>query len=143
MNQIQPAAVLILVSLVIVLSMSHQMDVLALGSDVASSLGLAVRPVRIIFLLLAAALAGSAVSFSGLLSFVGLVVPHTMRKLCGETSFALLLSSAIGGAFFVTLCDLLARVLFSPFELPVGIVLAFAGAPFFLWILLKQKGGHA
>lgn len=143
MNQIQPAAVLILVSLVIVLSMSHQMDVLALGSDVASSLGLAVRPVRIICLLLAAALAGSAVSFSGLLSFVGLVVPHTMRKLCGETSFALLLSSAIGGAFFVTLCDLLARVLFSPFELPVGIVLAFAGAPFFLWILLKQKGGHA
>ena len=142
MKQLRLAAILIVVSLVIVISMSHQLDLLALGSDVASSLGLSVRPIRLLFLFLAAALAGAAVSFSGLLSFVGLVVPHTMRKLRGENSFVFLLSSAIGGAFFVTLCDLIARVLFAPFELPVGIVLAFAGAPFFLWILLKQKGGH-
>ena len=141
--QLRPAGFLILISLVVVLSMSQQLDILALGSDTAASLGLSVKPVRFLFLLLAAALAGAAVSFSGLLSFVGLVVPHIMRRLKGETGFAFLLASALGGAFFVTVCDLLARVLFAPFELPVGIVLAFSGAPFFLWILLKQKGGHA
>lgn len=142
MEQLKPAAVLILLSLFLILSLSHQLDILALGTDTAYSLGLSVKPVRLMFLLLSAALAGAAVSFSGLLSFVGLVVPHTMRRLKGETSFSFLLASAIGGAFFVTVCDLLARTLFSPFELPVGIVLAFSGAPFFLWILLKHRGGH-
>ncbi len=140
MVQLTPAAWLILVSLGIVLSLSRQMDILALGSDTAQSLGLSVRSVRFILLVLAAALAGAAVSFGGLMGFVGLVVPHTMRRLLGESSFPLLLSSALGGAFFVTVCDLLARVLFSPFELPVGIILAFTGVPFFLWLLFKQKG---
>ena len=69
-------------------------------------------------------------------------MPHIMRKLVGEESGILLVSSALGGAFFVTVCDLLARVLFAPFEIPVGIVLAFAGAPFFLWLLFKQRGGR-
>lgn len=142
MEQLRPSAVLILLSLLIVCSLSQQLDILALGTDTAASLGLPVKPIRLLFLLLAAALAGAAVSFSGLLSFVGLVVPHTMRRIKGETSGTFLVSSALGGAFFVTVCDLLARSLFSPFELPVGIVLAFSGAPFFLWILLKQKGGH-
>ena len=89
-----------------------------------------------------AALAGAAVSFSGLLGFVGLIVPHAMRRLVGEDSFPLLLSSALGGACFVTACDLLARVLFAPFELPVGVVLAFTGAPFFLWLLFRRRGGR-
>ena len=140
MVQLAPAAVLILVSLGIALSLSQQMDILALGSDTAQSLGLSVKFVRFILLVLAAALAGAAVSFCGLMGFVGLIVPHTMRRLLGENSLPLLLSSALGGAFFVTICDLLARVLFSPFEMPVGIILAFAGVPFFLWLLFKQKG---
>ena len=88
-------------------------------------------------------MAGAAVSFSGLLCFVGLIVPHTMRRLVGENSFPLFMASALGGAFFVMVCDLLARLLFAPFELPVGIVLAFAGAPFFLFLLFKQRGGRA
>ncbi|MGM9537949.1 MAG: FecCD family ABC transporter permease [Candidatus Onthomonas sp.] len=142
MAQLAPAAALILVSLALVLSLSHQLDILALGGDTAQSLGLSVRPVRFLLLLLAAALAGAAVSFSGLISFVGLIVPHTMRRLVGEDSLPLLLSSALGGAFFVTACDLLARVLFAPYELPVGIILAFAGAPFFLWLLFRQRGGR-
>ena len=81
-------------------------------------------------------------SFSGLLSFVGLIVPHILRRLVGEESLPLLIGSALGGALFVTVCDLIARVLFAPFELPVGIVLAFAGAPFFLWLLFHQRGGR-
>lgn len=138
--RLAPAALLILVSLLAVVSLSHPLDILALGSDTARSLGLAVGPMRVLFLVLAAALAGAAVSFSGLLGFVGLIVPHSMRRLVGEESFLLLVSSILGGACFVTLCDLLARVIFAPFELPVGIVLAFAGVPFFLWLLFRQKG---
>ncbi len=142
MGQLAPAAWMIGVSLAGVFSLSQQLDILSLGSDVAQSLGLAVRPVRFVLLVLAAALAGAAVSFSGLLGFVGLIVPHAMRRMVGEESLPLLAASALGGACFVTVCDLLARVLFAPFEVPVGIVLAFTGAPFFLWLLFKQKGGR-
>ena len=142
MSQLLPAGILILISLAVVISLSLQLDILALGSDIAQSLGLSVKPLRILLLVLAAALSGAAVSFSGLLSFVGLIVPHSMRRLAGADSLTLMISSALGGAFFVMLCDLLARMLFAPYELPVGIVLAFAGAPFFLWLLFKQKGGR-
>ena len=142
MTQLAPAAKIILLCLAILVSLSHQLDILALGSDTAKSLGLAVGPIRVLFLVFAAALAGAAVSFSGLLGFIGLIVPHIMRRFIGEESKGLLLACGLGGAFFVTICDLLARVLFAPFEIPVGIVLAFAGAPFFLWLLFKQRGGR-
>ncbi len=142
MTGLAPAVLLILPCLILVLSFSRQMDILRLGSNTARSLGLSVGAVRLILLVLSAAQAGAAVSFCGLIGFVGLIVPHTMRRLFGEESLPLLLSCALGGACFVTLCDLLARVLFAPFELPVGIVLAFAGAPFFLWLLFRQRGGR-
>ena len=95
-----------------------------------------------LLLSLAAALAGAAVSFAGLLGFVGLLTPHIMRRLIGEDSFPLLLCSALGGALLLTVCDLLARLLFAPFELPLGVVLSLAGGPFFLWLLLRQRGGR-
>ena len=142
MARLAPAAGVIAVSLAAALSLSRQMDILSLGGNTARSLGLSVRPVRLALLALAAALAGAAVSFAGLLGFVGLIIPHAMRRLAGGDSFALLLSSALGGAFFVMVCDLFSRVLLAPFELPVGIVLAFTGAPFFLWLLLRQRGGR-
>lgn len=141
MTRLAPAAGMILISLVLTLSLSQELDILSLGSDVAQSLGLSVRSVRFLLLALAAALAGAAVSFSGLLGFVGLVVPHAVRRILGGESFPLLLGSMLGGASFLTICDLLSRVLFAPFEIPVGIVLAFIGAPFFLWLLLRKKGG--
>ena len=142
MERIAPAAVMIGVGLAVLFTMTRQMDVLALGSETARSLGLAVEPVRFALLVLAAALSGAAVSFAGLLGFVGLIVPHAMRRFVGEESGPLLAASVLGGAGFVTLCDLLARVLFAPFELPVGVVLAFAGGPFFLWLLFRQRGGR-
>ena len=143
MERIAPAAVMIGIGLLVLFTMTRQMDVLALGSETARSLGLAVGPVRFVLLVLAAALSGAAVSFAGLLGFVGLIVPHAMRRFVGEESGPLLASSVLGGACFVTICDLLARVLFAPFELPVGVVLAFAGGPFFLWLLFRQRGGRA
>ena len=127
---------------ILLLSLTSELDILALGSDTARSLGLPVKQLRLLFLALAAALAGAAVSFCGLLGFVGLIVPHIMRRCIGEDSRPLLLSCALGGAALLTLCDLAARLLFAPFEVPVGIVLSLAGGPFFIWLLLRQRGGR-
>lgn len=143
MAKILPAAVLIGISMIAAFSMSPQMDVLSLGSETAQSLGLSVRPVRLALLILAAAMAGASVSFCGLVGFVGLIVPHVMRSLVGEDSLPLMAASALGGAILLTLCDLLARTIASPYEISVGIVLDYIGAPFFLWLLVHQRGERA
>lgn len=142
MARIAPAFWLILIAFVLVLSLSSELDVLMLGRETAQSLGLPVQGLRLLLLALAAALAGAAVSFSGLLGFVGLIVPHMMRRLVGEESLPLLLASALGGGGLLTACDLLARLIFAPYELPVGIVMSLVGGPFFIWLLLKQRGGR-
>ena len=116
---------------------------LALGEETARALGMEVKRTRTLLLILAALLAGSAVSFGGLLGFVGLIIPHAMGKLVGTESRFLLPACALGGSAFVTLCDTAARVVFAPYELPVGIVLSVLGGPFFLVLLLKGKGGKA
>lgn len=117
---------------------SNSLNILSLGENVAGSLGLRVNVVRFAYLALASSLAGSVVSFSGLLSFVGLIVPHICRQLFGNDLRRLLPCSALLGGSFVILCDLLGRVLFSPYELPVGIIMAFIGGPFFIFLLLKK-----
>lgn len=136
-----PAGGLILAALAAVLLLTNELDVLALGEDTALSLGLNARRLRMAFLLLAALLAGAAVSFAGLLGFVGLLVPHAARRLCGTDSRVLLPLSLLLGASLVTGCDAVSRVLFAPAELPVGILMAVLGGPFFLWLLMSPKGG--
>jgi len=118
---------------------SHHLDVMMLGSDTAKSLGIPVKKARVIFLGCAALLAGLTVSFAGVLGFVGLLVPHLMRKIVGERSRPLLLSSAIGGAVLLSVCDLLARTLFTPFEIPVGIIMSVIGGPFFIFLVFRRK----
>lgn len=118
------------------------LNVLCLGDETASSLGLNVETIRFIGILAAALLAGAAVSFAGLLSFVGLLAPHIARKFVGNDHRILLPASALLGAFCVVGCDLPARLLFAPFELPVGILLSLIGGPFFLGLLLRHKGGR-
>ncbi len=140
MERIMPAMWVILLCLAAALLLSNELDLLTLGSDTAQSLGLPVRKLRVIALALAAALAGAAVSFSGLLGFVGLIVPHMVRRLIGVESRNLIIGCALGGAALLTLCDIAARLVFAPFELPVGIVLSFAGGPFFLWLLIRKRG---
>jgi len=142
LERVLPAGGLILAALAAVLWFAKEMDLLLLGADTAQSLGLPVKQIRLTLLTLAAALAGAAVSFAGLLGFVGLLVPHIMRRLVGEDSRTLLLASALGGAALLTGCDLLARVLIAPYELPVGIVLSLLCGPFFLWLLLGQRRGR-
>ena len=115
------------------------LNVLQLGEESAAGLGLHVGRVRFFAILAAALLAGGAVSFAGLLGFVGLLVPHMARRLVGGDNRWLLPASALLGGGFVLLCDVLARVLFAPFELPVGIVMSLLGGPFFLSLLLRHK----
>lgn len=142
-TRLLPAGALILLAMAVVFSLRNMLDVLALGDETAQSLGLPVRRVRTVLLVLAAALAGAAVSFGGLLGFVGLIVPHAVRKVSGEESRYLLPMCAIVGSAFVTLCDVTARMTFAPFELPVGILLSVLGGPAFLWLLWKRKGGRS
>ena len=138
-----PAGILIAAALAVVMTLCNDLDVLTLGEDAAQSLGMPVKKMRTLFLILAAMLAGASVSFAGLLGFVGLIVPHAVRKLVGGESRYLLPLCAIGGAGFVTACDLASRMLFIPYELPVGILLSVLGGPFFLLLLLKRKGGRS
>lgn len=138
-----PAALLIVTGLAVLLVLSNELDVLALGEETAGALGLSVKKMRTVFLLLAALLAGATVSFAGLLGFVGLIVPHAVRKLVGGENRRVLPLCMVGGAGFVTFCDLLARVMFAPYELPVGILMSILGGPFFLLLLVKKRGGRS
>lgn len=138
-----PAGILICIALILVFSLCNELDLMNLGEETAQGLGMPVKKMRTLLLALAALLAGASVSFAGLLGFVGLIVPHMMRRIVGSESRYLLPLCALGGASFVTICDVAARILFSPYEVPVGILMSFLGGPFFIWLLLKKKGGHA
>ena len=137
-----PATIAIFTAVIVLQTLSNELDVLTLGDEHAKGLGMNTDVVRTVFLILSALLAGAAVSVCGLLSFVGLLVPHTVRRIATTKSKHLIPLTALFGAGFVTLCDTLARVVFAPYELPVGIIMAFLGAPFFIFILIRGKGGQ-
>ena len=90
-------------------------------------------------LTLAAMLAGASVSFAGILGFVGLIVPHIARRIIGNDSGRLVPFCALLGGSFITVCDLAARMIFAPYELPTGIIMNFLGGPFFIWLLLRRR----
>ena len=136
-----PAAA-ILTALFLSFPAAKSVNVLNLGDDIARSLGLHVILVRLFLLVLSSILSGCVVSYAGLLSFVGLIVPHICRRLFGNDARILLPCSALLGASFVLICDILGRVLFSPFELPAGVLMSFVGGPFFLYLLFTKKGGR-
>jgi len=113
------------------------LNILALGDDIARGLGLQVEKAKFLLTLLAALLAASAVSAVGLMGFVGLIIPHITRLIVGSDNRFLIPFSALFGAVTVIFADTAARTLFSPYELPVGILMAFIGAPFFLYLLTR------
>ena len=143
MDNLQFAVVYIIIGLVLSVFLRRDMNIIALGSNTAKALGMAVSTTRFLLIATAAILTGAAVSFAGLIGFVGLIVPHAIRFFIGSDHRLLVPASIFAGAGFVTLCDTLGRVLFAPYELPVGILMAFLGAPFFLFILIKGKGGRS
>lgn len=116
-----------------------RLNLLGLGDEMARGLGIRVEMSRLCLTALAALLAASAVSIVGLLGFVGLIVPHGARLLVGSDYRYLLPASAALGAAMLTWSDLAARTLFSPVEIPVGIIMALAGAPFFLYLLRRES----
>lgn len=127
-----------LLGLVLALGSAAYLNILQLGDEMARGLGVNVEVTRIVMTAIAALLAASAVSVVGLLGFVGLVVPHAARLLVGSDYRYLLPAAALLGIAIVTLSDTFARVVFAPIEIPVGIIMAFLGAPFFLFLLRRE-----
>ena len=128
----------ILLGIVGVCLMTPQMNILMLGDEPASGLGLNVERSRRWLIIFSAILSGAAVSAAGLLGFVGLIVPHMARAFLGNDYRYLVPGCIFLGAFTLMACDLLARWLFAPFELPVGVIMSILGGPFFLLILRQQ-----
>ena len=129
----------ILVGLGILLTLGHQLNVIQFGDEQARQLGVRMPLVRIFVILGATLTTAAAVAFTGIIGFVGLIIPHIMRNLWGSDYRRLIPLSIIGGASFLLVADILARILMAPQEVPVGIITALAGAPFFLFILRKSK----
>lgn len=129
----------VLVGAAVFLSQARRLNLLLLGEEDAQSLGVPVQSVRAVLLVVAALVTGIAVSVSGLVGFVGLVVPHAARMIAGSDHRLLLPLSGLGGAAFLVLADSAARTLVQPAELRVGIVTAFVGAPVFLFVLARSR----
>jgi iron complex transport system permease protein len=130
---------LIAVAFGMVATLPRPLDLISLGADAAASRGVDVQRAERIALVSASLATGAAVSISGPIAFVGLVVPHIVRLIVGSDHRLVLPASALFGASFLIGCDLIARTLFAPVELPVGIVTAIIGGPFFLWLLVRRR----
>ena len=117
---------------------SRKLNVLAMGDDNAKALGVNAENLRILCLIIVALITASIVSFTGLIGFVGLVVPHIVRLFIGSDNRYLIPASTMFGAAFLVLADLIGRTMFS-FTLEVGVVTAFIGGPMFLYLILRKK----
>jgi iron complex transport system permease protein len=132
-------AMLVALSVAALVALSARINLLTLGDEEAASLGLDVRRVRAWVFFAASAATGAAVALAGMVGFVGLIVPHLVRRAVGPDHRLLVPASALFGAAFLVLADALARLAFLPLgtEPPVGAVTAFLGGPFFLWLLRR------
>lgn len=128
----------ILVAGMILLLFARDLNALALGEEMAAHLGIEPRHLRKILLFAVTLLTAVAVAVSGTIGFVGLIVPHMLRLIVGPDHRLLLSTSALGGAVLLTLCDAVARTVLAPAELPIGIITALLGAPFFLFLLRRR-----
>lgn len=140
-DSVRAVAAYIIAAIVAMIVLSRRLDALQLSDDEAVSLGINPQRLRIVTIACATVATAAAVSVSGLIGFVGIVVPHLVRYLTGRSSILLLpIITLIGGAFLV-LADLGARTLLAPAEVPIGVITAFIGAPFFLFILRTRSAG--
>ncbi len=133
----------VLLGLGVLLTMGHALNVLQFGEEQAQQLGLPVERVRRWVIGSATLVTAAAVAFSGIIGFVGLIVPHLVRLLTGSDYRRILPLSMLGGSALLLFADVIARRLLAPQEVPVGVITALAGAPFFLWVLRRSnKGGQ-
>nr|WP_305040902.1 iron chelate uptake ABC transporter family permease subunit [Gilliamella sp. M0364] len=130
---------LIFPALLCLIKLVHQLNILQLGDEDAHYLGINVERTKRYLLLLCAVLIGASVAVSGIIAFVGLVVPHMIRLQIGANHKWLIPGSALGGACLLLLADTLARTLVAPTEIPVGLLTSLIGGPYFLWLILRHK----
>ncbi|HPS64616.1 MAG TPA: iron ABC transporter permease [Ignavibacteria bacterium] len=138
-NEVYMSLPVVIAGIVIALTMSKSLNILALGEEMAASMGLRVKMFQIACVGVSALLAASAVSVAGIISFAGLVVPNMARILLGSDYRYTVPASVMLGALLLTISDLIARVIILPAELPTGIITAFIGAPFFIYLILKKN----
>lgn len=133
----------IFICLFITILLSKRLDLLYIGEADAKVLGLNVKKYQIIFIILASLLAASVVSYAGLISFVGLITPHICKRFFKFNSIDLILSSILLGGIIVLFCDLIVRIFFYNYDMPVGVILSIIGVPFFIYMLLTRRGHRA
>lgn len=132
----------LLLGLIVLLALAPRLNLLSFGEDTALTLGTDVERVRLMAILAASLMTAAAVSFAGLVGFVGLMVPHGARLLLGPDHRRLLPASVLGGAAFLVLADAVARWIVAPGEVPVGVVTALTGGPLFLWLFARAATGR-
>lgn len=130
---------IVLLSVGGLLSFAWDLNVLGAGEEVAANLGVNVRRVRLLTLGFATLVASAAVAFTGIIGFIGLVSPHICRMIIGSDNRFLIPASCLMGAVLLLLSDTLARTIIAPVELPVGIITAFMGSPFFIYLLIRKR----
>lgn len=129
----------VIVGLFIIMAFSRDLNIMLMGDETAGSLGIEVEKVKKILLTVSSIVVAACVSVSGIIGFVGLVIPHIVRLMFGPDHKILLPFSTVIGAIFMIVCDTLARTLASPAEIPVGVITSLFGAPFFIYLLMKSK----
>ena len=134
-----PVFIVLVVSIVIIMLENRALDALLLGEEMAITIGVDVPKLKILIIIMSALVTGVMVSVSGTIGFVGLVIPHISRSLVGTAHKRMVPFSALLGAILMIWADAIARVVVAPSELPIGVVTAFIGAPFFLFLLRKSK----
>lgn len=132
-------AILIYFAVLISVILSRATDIITLGDETAQTLGINTKVFKFALLVIASVLSGSAVSFAGVIGFVGLLVPHIARKFVGTKHRLLIPSCALMGSCLVLICDLFGRLIAAPYEVSVGIILAFLGGPFFIALIFSKR----
>lgn len=140
--EVGAVAVAVAIGLTAAIIMARTYDLLALGERTAASLGVRVETLRIVSIAVVALLTGAAVAFAGIISFVGLVVPHALRMLIGPSHRALIALSALGGAVLLVYADMLARLVVGGADLPIGLLTSLIGGPFFFILLRRARSKH-
>ncbi len=135
-------AVLVAAGIGLLCGQARNLNLLALGEETARGLGLAVERVKHLIFLTTALVTGAVVAVSGLIGFVGMVVPHAMRMMLGADHRLLLPAAALFGGVFLMVADTVARSLLAPTELPVGVITALCGGPFFIYLLIRRRGAQ-
>ena len=138
-NEVYMSLPIVVVGILFAMAMSKSLNVLSLGEELAATMGLRVKSFQALCVGISALLAASAVSIAGIISFVGLIVPNMSRMLIGSDYRYSIPASILIGALLLTVSDLFARMIILPAELPTGIITAFIGAPFFIYLILKKN----